>query len=106
MKSNFIQSSKNLLLDFLYTPGGFSFFPSPIFWASNFKYSDLSNSLKHLPSFNSQERKTTTLYIHIPFCDKICNYCNCFKKKLLLSEEIDRYIEYLEQEARIYYNII
>lgn len=106
MKNNFIQSSKNLLLDFLYTPGGFSFFPSPIFWASNFEYSDLSDSLKHLVSFNLQEGKTTTLYIHIPFCDKICNYCNCFKKKLLLSEEIDRYIEYLEQEAKIYYNII
>lgn len=24
-------------------------------------------------------KKDNNLYIHIPFCEKICSYCNCFK---------------------------
>ncbi len=37
------------------------------------------------------------LYIHIPFCDHICSYCD-FYKKIAKKEIIDKYILYLEKE--------
>jgi len=37
------------------------------------------------------------LYIHIPFCDHICSYCD-FYKRIAKKEIIDKYILYLEKE--------
>ena len=37
------------------------------------------------------------LYIHIPFCDHICTYCD-FYKKVSKKEKINKYILYLEKE--------
>jgi oxygen-independent coproporphyrinogen-3 oxidase len=39
------------------------------------------------------------LYIHIPFCSAICNYCN-FNRGLFESGLKDRYVSALEQEIR------
>lgn len=39
----------------------------------------------------------TCLYIHIPFCDHICSYCD-FYKKIAKKEVINKYISYLEKE--------
>jgi len=110
MTENFIQKSKNLLLDFLYAPGGFSFFPSLVFWSKttdNINIENILNKLDtsgHLDIWVSQNK--VTLYVHIPFCDKICNYCNCFKKKLTQSKQIDIYLKYLEKEAELYFKAL
>ena len=48
MTENFIQKSKNLLLDFLYAPGGFSFFPSPVFWSKTTDNINIENILNKL----------------------------------------------------------
>ena len=42
---------------------------------------------------------TTSAYIHIPFCDKICNYCD-FCKRYSNNLVIDKYIEALEQDIK------
>jgi oxygen-independent coproporphyrinogen-3 oxidase len=39
------------------------------------------------------------LYLHIPFCSAICNYCN-FNRGLLDASLKERYVEALEQEIR------
>ena len=39
----------------------------------------------------------TNLYIHIPYCDHICSYCDFYKKKAK-QEQITKYITYLEKE--------
>ena len=36
-------------------------------------------------------------YIHIPFCEKICSYCD-FCKMYYKEELVDRYLDSLEQE--------
>jgi len=40
------------------------------------------------------------LYLHIPFCSSICNYCN-FNRGLFESGLKDRYVAALEQEIRV-----
>lgn len=102
---NFYKKSEKLLLALLKEPGAFSFFPSSIFWEK--KDFDLENIYKNF--FQSENYKNkdiftkNLLYIHIPFCSKICSYCNCFKYLLRKKEEIDIYIDYLEKEAKIYF---
>ena len=109
MHTQFLKKSKYLLLQFLKEPGGFSFFPSSFFWDKNIKNEDVWRSLEKY--FNSEysnisdKNNKLNLYIHIPFCTRICSYCNCFKKLLDQKGEIDTYIEYLRKEAKLVYAI-
>lgn len=43
----------------------------------------------------------TSLYIHIPFCDQICSYCD-FPKLFTKNQNIDEYIDALLIELEIY----
>jgi len=107
MHTQFLKKSKYLLLQFLKEPGGFSFFPSSFFWDKNIKNEDAGRWLEKY--FNSEysnisdKNNKLNLYIHIPFCTRICSYCNCFKKLLSQKGEIDKYIEYVGKEARLAY---
>src|SRR5918993_3843683 len=40
------------------------------------------------------------LYLHIPFCTSICNYCN-FNRGLFNAEQKERYVVALEREIRL-----
>ena len=42
-------------------------------------------------------------YIHIPFCDSICSYCD-FCKMLYNEKYVDRYLDSLEEEINETYN--
>ena len=43
-----------------------------------------------------------SVYIHIPFCNKICSYCD-FCKLLYNEKFIDKYLESLEKEIKDIY---
>lgn len=45
----------------------------------------------------------TSIYIHIPFCDKICSYCD-FCKVLYNSSLVDKYLDVLEKEVNDRYH--
>ena len=45
---------------------------------------------------------TTSCYIHIPFCDDICSYCD-FCKIYKRSGQVLRYLDALEQEIKKHY---
>ena len=109
MNSNFIKKSKYLLLQFLREPGGFSFFPSSFFWSQNIQNTDIVGAYKNyfeLDFINLEDKNNKiNLYIHIPFCTKICSYCNCFKRKLKNNDEIDTYLYYLEKEINLIFKL-
>ena len=44
-----------------------------------------------------------SVYIHIPFCNKICNYCD-FCKILYNSDYVSKYLDKLEDEIKSIYN--
>ncbi|REJ33342.1 MAG: oxygen-independent coproporphyrinogen III oxidase, partial [Bacillota bacterium] len=41
------------------------------------------------------------LYVHVPFCEKRCHYCD-FNTYLLREGGVDQYLEALAQEAALY----
>lgn len=47
----------------------------------------------------SYDPKQASIYIHIPFCDFICYYCD-FNKVFIEGQPVDEYIELLLQEMR------
>jgi coproporphyrinogen III oxidase-like Fe-S oxidoreductase len=58
------------------------------------------NTNEQLP-FQSISTKDNILYIHIPFCTGKCTYCSYVTKATKSITEIDKYLDYLEIEARI-----
>lgn len=103
----FLNKSKKLLLNFLKEPWALSFFPSSFFWREDFidlekKYLDFFSSNIYL---QKDKKIKNNLYIHIPFCSKICNYCNCFKYKLNNRDDIKKYLSYIEKESKILYKL-
>ena len=49
-----------------------------------------------------EESKVRSCYIHIPFCNKICSYCD-FCKIFYNKKIIKKYLEVLEKEIDINY---
>ncbi|MDG1122719.1 MAG: oxygen-independent coproporphyrinogen III oxidase [Glaciecola sp.] len=48
----------------------------------------------------SAQRKPISLYIHIPFCQSLCNYCGCNKRITQDKTKADIYLDYLANEIR------
>lgn len=42
-------------------------------------------------------------YLHIPFCEHICHYCD-FNKVFLKGQPVDEYLQYLDKEMEITMN--
>lgn len=49
------------------------------------------------------ERKQSAFYIHIPFCEAICDYCG-FSVTQLKGARVDGYIDHLARELQMYYD--
>jgi oxygen-independent coproporphyrinogen-3 oxidase len=46
-------------------------------------------------------RNPLSLYIHIPFCDKLCYYCACNKIVTKVRSKADEYLTYLKREIEM-----
>jgi coproporphyrinogen III oxidase-like Fe-S oxidoreductase len=103
MYNDFLYKSNYLLLKLLEEPWWYSFFPSSFFWKNNInneKIKDIFIDFFISDNVNIDgEYNKVNLYIHIPFCYKICSYCNCFKMMLKNEAQIDKYLDFLEKEA-------
>ena len=47
------------------------------------------------------QKKSTSAYVHIPFCTQICYYCD-FSKVFIKNQPVDSYLEHLLQEFHSY----
>lgn len=45
------------------------------------------------------------LYIHIPFCTQICDYCGCYKLQMTSAYNLDEYVEAMIAELGIIYDL-
>lgn len=75
-----------------YSGPRYTSYPTALEFDDSFTENDLLTSIK-----NSKSDKLS-LYLHIPFCAKLCYYCGCNKVITRHQHKADQYIEYLAAE--------
>ena len=46
-------------------------------------------------------KEAVSLYVHVPYCDRLCWFCACHTKQTLRYEPVARFLEGLRQEIRL-----
>ncbi|WP_417344650.1 oxygen-independent coproporphyrinogen III oxidase [Ferrimonas sp.] len=49
-------------------------------------------------AIQDSDKRNLSLYIHVPFCHKLCYYCGCNKIITRHAHKADQYLDYLERE--------
>ncbi|VTN12868.1 Oxygen-independent coproporphyrinogen-III oxidase [Raoultella terrigena] len=71
------------------------------------RYTSYPTALEFSPEFGAAEfdeavarypQRPLSLYVHIPFCHKLCYFCGCNKIVTRQQHKADQYLDVLEQE--------
>lgn len=81
-----------LIEKYNYSGPRYTSYPTALEFAESFNYADLIKASSTYPD------RPLSLYIHIPFCHKLCYFCGCNKVITRHQEKADKYLDYLEKE--------
>ncbi|MEL0628418.1 oxygen-independent coproporphyrinogen III oxidase [Psychromonas aquatilis] len=81
-----------LIEKYNYSGPRYTSYPTALEFSEDFKQNDLVAATKTYPN------RPLSLYIHIPFCHKLCYFCGCNKIITRHQEKADKYLDYLEKE--------
>jgi oxygen-independent coproporphyrinogen-3 oxidase len=84
-----------LIEKYNYSGPRYTSYPTALEFDEGFDYSALIQSTEVYPE------RPLSLYIHIPFCHKLCYFCGCNKTITRHQEKADTYLDYLEKEIII-----
>ncbi|MEZ9199476.1 MULTISPECIES: oxygen-independent coproporphyrinogen III oxidase [unclassified Shewanella] len=87
-----ISWDQSMIEKYNYSGPRYTSYPTALEFEDSFTEEQLLTSIK-----NSKSDKLS-LYIHIPFCAKLCYYCGCNKVITRHQHKADQYIEYLAAE--------
>lgn len=71
-------------------------------WSGTFSHDDYLCALKNLFT----EKKEISLYIHIPFCPKLCYYCICYTVITKDREKIRKFLSFLFREIDLFFDFL
>lgn len=74
-------------------------YPTVPFW--NMETFSTSKWMKEVEK-RTQADPMLSLYIHLPFCEKLCTFCGCHKRITIRHDVEDPYIAYLHREWEQY----
>ncbi len=84
------------LLTRLDRPGPrYTSYPTVPAWSDSFGAADWQAALADLAA---EPHREVSLYVHLPYCVKRCHYCGCNAAVPDSREDVDRYLDHLEQE--------
>jgi oxygen-independent coproporphyrinogen III oxidase len=78
-------------------------YPPANYFHNDFKEEDY---LKAVEASNSEWPENISLYIHIPFCSKMCHFCGCNTHFTRDKEKMRRYVDALKKEIRMVKNML
>ncbi|WP_299663741.1 oxygen-independent coproporphyrinogen III oxidase [uncultured Psychromonas sp.] len=81
-----------LIEKYNYSGPRYTSYPTALEFSESFEYADLIQATDTYPD------RPLSLYIHIPFCHKLCYFCGCNKVITRHQEKADKYLDYLEKE--------
>lgn len=85
---------QDLIEKYNYSGPRYTSYPTALEFEQSFTYPQLINASQHYPT------RPLSLYIHIPFCHKLCYFCACNKVITRHQEKADKYLDYLEREIK------
>ena len=77
----------------------YSSYPSAEHFATTFGYRDYLKAVADLRTRGIA--RPLSLYLHIPFCDSVCYYCNCNKIVTKNRDQVSIYLSYLKREIEM-----
>lgn len=92
---NFTQWDPQLIAKYNINGPRYTSYPTALAMHESFDQQQISQAIKH----SSEE---LSLYLHIPFCHKLCYYCGCNKVISRHQSKADTYLEGLAQEMSFY----
>jgi len=92
-----MKEAKLLYKKYNYPVPRYTSYPPANFFKSGFSSDDYIQNIKYS---NNHKPANVSIYIHIPFCKKLCHYCGCFKSYLNKNntEPVALYVEALKKE--------
>ena len=81
-----------LIEKYNYSGPRYTSYPTALEFTEDFQHSDLIKATHTYPD------RPLSLYIHIPFCHKLCYFCGCNKVITRHQEKADKYLDFLEKE--------
>jgi len=79
-------------------------YPTVPYWEDNLTAEAWQDSVQM--TFERSRQKGISLYLHLPFCEKLCTYCGCNKRITANHAVEEPYMETLLQEWELYRNIL
>ncbi|MCT4600846.1 MAG: oxygen-independent coproporphyrinogen III oxidase [Marinifilaceae bacterium] len=73
-------------------------YPPANFFKDNFSEKEYDMAIINS---NNQKPNNISIYIHIPFCKKICHYCGCNNSNMRKSSEIRTYVDAIINEMKL-----
>ncbi|MDA3952381.1 MAG: oxygen-independent coproporphyrinogen III oxidase [Bacteroidales bacterium] len=69
---------------------------------ANFFHTEYNNDnyIQNLKSSNSQKPENISLYIHIPFCPRLCHFCGCNTTIMQKQDSVSKYIDAVIKEIK------
>lgn len=82
-------------------PGPFyTSYPAVSCWTGDFKNAKYREAL--IEVFSKEPNQPVSLYVHFPFCEKLCYYCCCTASITKNRDKIRHFLEYLMKELRMF----
>lgn len=99
-------NSDQLLIKKYNVPGPrYTSYPTVPFWKNAIlSLSDWKDTLND--NFRTFQSEDISLYIHLPFCEKLCTFCGCHKRITKNHSYEEPYIESLKKEWLLYREIL
>ncbi|EJL93527.1 oxygen-independent coproporphyrinogen III oxidase [Pantoea sp. GM01] len=92
MSSQQIDWDQHLIEKYNYAGPRYTSYPTALEFSENFVEADFQHAVERYPN------RPLSLYVHIPFCHRLCYFCGCNKIVTRQLHKADRYLDVLEQE--------
>ncbi|ORM74613.1 oxygen-independent coproporphyrinogen III oxidase [Pantoea wallisii] len=92
MSSQQIEWDQRIIEKYNYAGPRYTSYPTALEFSESFGTDDFRRAAERYPE------RPLSLYVHIPFCHRLCYFCGCNKIVTRQLHKADRYLDVLEQE--------
>lgn len=94
MSEQLIDWDLALIQKYNYSGPRYTSYPTALEFSDTFGEAEFQSAVARYPE------RPLSLYVHIPFCHKLCYFCGCNKIVTRQQHKADQYLDVLEQEIR------